>query len=332
MLKFGLNPYGLTYHLGLQGMGTDRANKNGGHLDGFLKIAAELKAEIVEIYLPWLNELDDTQLSAVSARLEAAGMSAIVSAGHNLGTLDQAFRAAAALNTKLIRYGLTPVLEGSRNAWGDEWHRLNEKVHATLAHYAPLAEARGYTLAIENHQDFTSQELVRLCEKYGPSIGITYDLGNSFPVAEAPLDFTTRVAPHVRHIHLKDYNVQPTSEGFRLIRCAIGDGAVPIEEILEILSAHRPDLTMVLEPGALEARHIRLFQPDWWQGYPAKKAPELAACLAATQRNALHPDADYRTPWERGDDKAVEEYELAMIRRSAANVNAMKLKQLEMSK
>ena len=35
------------------------------------------------------------------------------------------------------------------------------------------------------------------------------------------------IAPHVRYLHLKDYRVQFTDEGYRLVRCAIGDGAVP---------------------------------------------------------------------------------------------------------
>ena len=128
----------------------------------------------------------------------------------------------------------------------------------------------GLTLVIENHQDFTSRELVAFCEEAGPNVGIVYDTGNSFPVAEAPLDFTRVVAPHVRHVHLKDYRVQWTDEGFRLVRCAIGDGAVPLEEIVAMLGEHHDSLPAVLEPGALEARHVRLFTSDWWKGYTPK--------------------------------------------------------------
>jgi hypothetical protein len=80
------------------------------------------------------------------------------------------------------------------------------------------------------------------------------------------------------------------------VRCAIGDGAVPFRELLPMILSHRADLTAVLEPGALEARHVRLLTPDWWQGYPAKSAQELAACLRAAQVNRLPEDADWRTP------------------------------------
>jgi hypothetical protein len=154
-------------------------------------------------------------------------------------------------------------------------------------------------------------------------VRIVLDTGNTFPVAEAPLDFARVVAPFVRHVHLKDYRVQWTDEGYRLIRCAIGDGAVPFQELMDILGEHHPILPAVLEPGALEARHVRLFTPDWWKGYAPKAATELAACLKATRRNRLPDDADYRTPWERQDDSATAAYELDMIRRSVANMKAI---------
>ncbi len=127
------------------------------------------------------------------------------------------------------------------------------------------------------------------------------------------------------HVHLKDYRVQFTDEGYRLVRCAIGDGAVPFKELVAVLGAHHDSLTAVLEPGALEARHIRFLKPDWWRGYAPMTAQSFAATLAAARRNRLPDDADYRTPWERNADHDLIDYELAMIRRSAANMRALGL-------
>ena len=129
----------------------------------------------------------------------------------------------------------------------------------------------------------------------------------------------------MRHVHLKDYRVQFTDEGYRLVRCAIGDGAVPVAAMLDILAARGETLTAVLEPGALEARHVRFLRPEWWSFYPPKPASGFAACLAAARVNRLADDADTRTPWERGEDATIADYELAMIRRSAANMRALGL-------
>ena len=320
----GLNPYGLTYHLGLQGAGGPRANPDGAGLEGFIAIAAELGAEVLEIYDPWLRAMSDDELGALRDRLAGLGMTPVVSSGLMMGPFESALRSARALDAKIIRYGLTTVLCGDRHALGDKWKELVAHVRDALAERGPRAFDDGRTLAIENHQDFGSEELADFCEGTR-GVGICLDTGNTFPVAEAPLDFTRRVASHVRHVHLKDYRVQFTDEGYRLVRCAIGDGAVPIAAMLDNLGARGQKLTAVLEPGALEARHVRFLRPEWWNSYPPKTASAFAACLAAARVNRLADDADYRTPWERGEDAAIAGYELAMIRRSASNMRAIGL-------
>jgi len=321
-LRVGLNPYGLTYHLGLQGAGTTRANPRGAGLEGFIAIASEIGARTLEIFDPWLRALSDDDLARLRERLEALGMIPVISSGLMMGPFESALRSARALGADTIRFGLTTVLCGDRHALGDKWPELVASVRASLAEYGPRAAGDGRMLAIENHQDFTSAELVELCQTTR-GVGICFDTGNTFPVAEAPLDFARRVAPHVRHVHLKDYRVGFTDEGYRLVRCAIGDGAVPFPALFAILAQHHKRLTAVLEPGALEARHVRLLRPEWWNGYAPKSAAELAACLAAARVNHLADNADWRTPWEAQDDGAIAAYELAMIRRSAQNMKAI---------
>jgi sugar phosphate isomerase/epimerase len=308
-LAVGLNPYGLTYTLGLQG-------DAGTGLDGFLEIADEIGARVVELHQPWLDGLD---LGALARRLD--GLIPIVSCGRDPAGDDAALECALALGANVVRIALTPVLQGDRHA--TDWPRVVDGVRARLARIAPRAAAAGVSIAIENHQDFTSADLMELCLQAGDAVGITLDTGNSFPVAEAPLDFARTVAARVRHVHLKDYRVQFTDEGYRLCRCAVGDGAVPFRELFEILGR---DLTASLEPGALEARHIRLFTPDWWRGYLPKDARQLAAALRAARVNRLAEDEDHRTPWERGvRGEELIRYERDMMRSSAANMRALGL-------
>ncbi len=322
--RFGLNPYGLTYHLGLQGAGGPRANPHGRGLEGFLALGQELGARAIEIFDPWLREKSDAELEALRSWLNERDITPIVSWGLMMGPFESAMRSARALGATAIRCGLTNVLCGDRHARGDGWKDLVAEVSGALKSYGPQVADIGAWLAIENHQDFGSEELVAFCENTR-GVGICVDAGNTFPVVEAPLDFYRTVAPHVRHVHLKDYRVQFTDEGYRLVRCAIGDGAVPIAAMLDLFHAHHAELTAVLEPGALEARHVRFLRPEWWTHYPQKSAEALARCLAAARVNRLGDDEDFRTPWERGEDGALAVYELDMIRRSAANMRAIGL-------
>lgn len=323
-IKVGLNPYGLTYTLGLQGKGTPRANPDGTGLEGFIAIASALKAQVLEIFDPWLAELSDHQLTELRKRLADLGMIPVISAGLNMmGPLDSALRSARLLDAKVIRLGLSPVLEGSRNAWGVKWFELQHQIRDALGTYAPIAHTEGRILAIENHQDFGSAELVDFCREFGPAMGITLDMGNAFPVAESPMAFVRRAAPFVQHVHLKDYRVQFTDEGYKLVRCAIGDGAVPVKDMLAEIGKYHADIHAVLEPGALEARHIRFLDPAWWRGYRPTQAADLADAIKAARVNRHADDADIRTPWERQDDAQLIDFELAMIRRSAANMRTL---------
>jgi len=324
MFHLGLNPYGLTYYLGLQGRGTPRANPAGRGLEGFIEIASQLNAKTIELHNSWITELTPSAAQSVRERIAALGMTPVISLGPPLEGLDTAIQSALAVGAKTIRLGLSPVLCGDRNACGPQWLEFIANARHNLHTYAPQAAALGLVLAIENHQDFGSQELLDFCVESGPNVGICIDTGNPLAVGEAPLEFARRVAPLVRHVHLKDYNAQWTDEGYRLVRCAIGDGAVPFQEIATILAQHHQTLTASLEPGALEARHVRLFRPEWWHGYAPKTAAQLGPCLAAARLRRLPDDADYRTPWERGDNaETIVQYELDMIHRSAANMKSL---------
>lgn len=324
-LRTGLNPYGLTYYLGLQGRGTPRANPNPAGLEGFIAITAELGGRAIELWDGWLDELGEAGLAALKQRLDGLDIMPVISSGLQNGDVDACIRHAHALGADRMRFALTPILCGDRAAAGPRWHELVASVRQKLEPAAAKAAAGGVTLLIENHQDFTSRELVGLCEEFGPSIRIVYDTANSFPVAEAPLDFTRVIAPYVRYVHAKDYNVQFTTEGIRLIRCPTGDGAVPFKELFAILAEHHDEMIANIEVGALDARHVRLFTPEWWHGYAPRQAEELAACLLAAQRNKLPDDADWRTPWERNADNELIDYELKQVRRSAENFKALGL-------
>jgi len=325
VLAVGLNPYGLTYTLGLQAAGTARANPAATGLQGFLRLAEQAGARVLEIPEAWLDALDETSFEALLARLRAARIEPVLSS--NLQRIEpwRAVALAGRLGARLIRVALTGVLCGDRSALGPAWHDLVASVRQRLAACAAAAAPAGLTFVIENHQDFTSAELAGFCDEFGDAVRIVLDTGNSFPVGEAPLEFARTAAPHVRYLHLKDYRVQWTDEGLRLVRCAIGDGAVPFAALVDLLGEHHAYLPAAIEPGALEARHVRLFTEAWWHLYPARDARSLAACLLAARRNRLPDGDEYRTPWELGEDHRLVEYERATIARSIDNMSGLGL-------
>ena len=327
--RIGLNPYGLTWTLGLQGVGTPRANPAPLGLEGFVGIARDVGAKTLELDWRWLLDLSDDDLRRIGETAASDGMTVICSTWllHEPGeTLEATRRAARALGASLIRMHLAPVLEGARAAQGDRWPAIVTHARRVLVSEAARARDEGLRLGIEDHQEFGSEELLAFAAEAGDNVGIVLDTGNPFAVGEDPVAFTERVASRVVHVHLKDYRAQFTDEGFRLVRCAIGDGCVPFAEMADVLARATPGLpvTASLEPAALDARHIRLFTPEWWQGYPPRDARELGVALGRLRRRCFDDRDDARTPWERGAPPAeLAAYERDHLTRSVAFVRQM---------
>lgn len=326
-MLLSLNPYGLAYTVGLHATGTPRANPNPIGLKGFIELVRESGLRAIELDHRWLTPLTDHELAGLRQQLH--GLQPICSfwLAHQSGeTLEQAVRCCTGIGARILRFHLTPVLEGARASWGGRWHEMLAHASETLTGETGRIADAGLTLAIENHQDLGSEELVALSERLGPHCGICFDTGNAFSVGEDPVVFARRAAHRIRHVHLKDYVAQFTPEGYRLVRCPIGEGAVPFQTIASSLAEQGSELCASIEPGALEARHVRLFTREWWTGYPPRDASELGVMLGRLRATRLPDDADFRTPWEKGEfGQAIVQYEMEQVRRSLANVRAMRI-------
>jgi len=325
MLQVGLNPYGLAYTVGLQGLGTPRVNPQPIGLDGFIGVAREIDARCIELDWRWLFPMRDEELRALGDRLsDLPRICSYWLQQQPDDTLAEAIRVASGVGARTLRMHLTPVLEGGRAALGVRWREMIDHARTVLRREAPRAAAAGLTVAIENHQDLTSGELLALSQEAGENVGITLDTGNPFSVGEDPIGFMKRAGHRIRHLHLKDYVAQFTPEGYRLIRCATGDGCVPFAEIGAQFPADAT-LTASIEIAALDARHIRVFTEEWWAGYPARTAAsELARAVQRLKRARLDDNADYRTPWEKGEaPEAIAAYERMQLDKSVANLKAL---------
>lgn len=324
MFRVGLNPYGIAYSVGLFGAGTARANPKPLGLNGFLDLVAKLGLAGVEIPVALLKDVSGAEIERVRARIHADGKYAILMHGIPWADLDGSLDVARRFGFPIVRLHLTAVLCGARGELGDEWPRVIGEARAQLKIFAVKAADAGIAVTIEDHQDLTSAELVEICGECGANVGVCLDTGNPLSVGEEPVAFARAVAPLVRHVHLKDYRVYRKPEGFSLVRCAIGEGVVPFDQIAEVLAA-RGTLPASIEPGALNGRYIRLLADDWWSHYSQRNAQSLAACLR-TVWDSFSNDLEYRTPWEQdADADSIIHYEMDQLANSVANLSEMEL-------
>jgi sugar phosphate isomerase/epimerase len=111
-----------------------------------------------------------------------------------------------------------------------------ERTIADLRTIAPVAQERGVTVVLENHEDFTGPVLARILGEVGhPSVRALYDYGNSQMVGEDPLDALDAMAPFVARVHAKDHVLVQGPHGPVVQGVAIGSGRLPIAETTDRL-------------------------------------------------------------------------------------------------
>lgn len=318
-MKVGLSVYGTTYSMGLN-RAADRPRITA---RGLMDQALGLGLSGVELPATMLEGQDVEALRRHAT--DNALFITVDTGGYDPAALAKVFELAAEVGAPTVRTVVGGAkIGGDRRPLAGRWQPFLADVGAKLTAATREAERVGVTLAVENHQDLASEELLWLCESIGsPHFGINLDTGNPLGTAEEPIDYFRRVAPYVKNVHLKDYWTYLSEEGYRLVRCPIGHGITDFPTLLDILDAEAPGVTMAIELGALEARHIRVLAADFWPDYPARSSAQLAEALRVVYANA-RGGGDWRTPFERGE--SVEEivaYEQRQLIQSVAYVRAL---------
>jgi sugar phosphate isomerase/epimerase len=294
-MKLGLSVYGTTYMMGIH------PNSGRSRITASQLLDKAIENGLQGIEFP-LSLLEGEDIAFVARKAQEQGLFIVVAAGgYNPKQLSEAFDAAVRLGAATVRTVVGGAdFGGDRRKAAGRWQPFLQEVLSGLGEAAKAAEGAGVNLAVENHQDLASEELLWLCEEIGSAnFGITLDAGNPLATAEEPVDFARRIVPYIKHVHLKDYWVYLSEEGYRLVRCPLGQGVVDYPALFEVFSEFCPQVNMSMELGSLEARHTRVLSNDYWPEYPARSASQLAGLLRFVQAHAK-PSGDWRTPFERG--------------------------------
>lgn len=324
---FGLCMYGVLWAVGRIAPTTSLANPSPIDAYGLLELADHYRLAGVEVAPSFVSpELDEAALSAYRSRADELGLRITVTGPQpiHVDEFRRHIEACRILGSPVLRCTMSGLLEGNREPIGgyDGWRRHVADVIAALKCLQPDLQAAGVTVAVENHQDADSETLLEICRTVGSNVGVTFDTGNPLAVGEDPVAFAGRVAPYIADVHLKDYRLITTGEGYRLVHVAIGDGVVDFAAILNVL-ADLPHVPPSIEMASWNARHIRLLTDGWWSGYGPRDVRSLLPVLRLQQRKGeteLDP-GEWRTPLELGDTSDAGEWERLRLERSIENLD-----------
>jgi sugar phosphate isomerase/epimerase len=291
-------------------------------MDAYALIDLAQRHDLCGIEIPFFQLLPDTTPATIdrfAAALRERGMSFVLdTAVLDVETLRTVLPLAKRAGAHTVRAMLSGFLEGARAVHVPDWSEHMRQAIVKLMTIYPLLEEYDLRLGIENHQDATSDDLLALCS-VGPRIGVTFDVVNPLAVGEEPFEFARRLGSHIFNVHLKDYTIHPTPSGYRLVRAALGEGVIDWPAMTALVRGLAPTASWNIELAAIYARHIRLYELDWWRGYSPRSALDLLPVLRFVAQHAQPPDAPQQTPWEMGADfDACERYEHEQLERSVA--------------
>ena len=102
-----------------------------------------------------------------------------------------------------------------------------------LRHLQELDPMGKFRFTLEQHEDLTGAELVRIVEAVSnPCLSLMFDFTNMINAYERPLDALRAMAAHITEVHIKDARVVDDKGGWGQHCCRSGDGDIPQARLL----------------------------------------------------------------------------------------------------
>ena len=111
-----------------------------------------------------------------------------------------------------------------------------KSVASRLKQMIPVAEAADVKIAVENHCDTYSEEILWLLDRVDhPRVGACIDTVNAFMVMEDPMVAIENLAPRAYTNHFRDDRIEFQRYGCKLTGTAVGDGDIDMKRAFEII-------------------------------------------------------------------------------------------------
>lgn len=130
---------------------------------------------------------------------------------------------------------------------------------ANFRRLASTAERTGVPLALENHEDLTSREIIGILDAAdSPWIRACVDTGNALSVGEDPVECVKALAPYAAATHLKDWQVWRENGVLVRMSFPLGRGDARVPEALRILTSARPEMPITIEQPYIDPDPARI--------------------------------------------------------------------------
>ena len=205
-------------------------------MDDFLDFAKELGVDGVSLESCFFPSFDREYLADLKAKLDQYGFDRVYAWGHpdglERGQKPEEYEAMVRSIDYAVAIGADVMrVVGSSFTWRKEPH--GPQIQALIEQFkraVPLAEQAGVKMAVENHIDFTGDEMVEMIEAVGsPNFGINFDTGNFLRLLDDPIKGMQKLAKYTFATHIKDLKINPDAapdDWYFFSSAPVGDGLI----------------------------------------------------------------------------------------------------------
>jgi sugar phosphate isomerase/epimerase len=230
-------------------------------LEDFLDKVKAMGVEGVSLESCFIPQFDTEYLAKIKSKLDAFGFDRVYAWGHPDGLEGGKNEKALDDLIKHIEYAHAigaPVMRvvGSSLLFRHEPHEPQlEKLTTMFSKAVKVAEKYKIKLAVENHIDYNSDEILKLLQDINsPYMGINFDSGNFLRVMDDPIKAMEKLAPYVFATHIKDLKPVkgvPVDEWYFFSCVPTGEGLIENEKLAQILHKHNYQGFLAVETDCL---------------------------------------------------------------------------------
>ena len=193
-----------------------------------------------------LENLDPTYLKEVKAAAGERNLYMEYNFSMDMGAmgigiqhdLDEAIATATALGADIVKVSMD--LNRPRPVSASRFHPdVMEQMKSfanRLKASAPAAQDAGINIAVENHCDSFSEEILWLLDQVDhPAVGACIDTVNALMVMEDPMQAIENLAPRAFTNHFRDDRIEFQRYGFKLTGAAVGEGDIDMKRAYDII-------------------------------------------------------------------------------------------------
>src|SRR3984957_17181019 len=214
-------------------------------LEDFLLRAHELGVDGVSLESCFIPQMDLAYLAGIRALLDSYKLQRVFAWGHpdglEGGTNRDAYREMISCFGSARAIGASTMrVVGSSLRFRNQPHEPQiERLAGMFREAVKVAEDYGIRMAVENHIDFTADEMLQLLtEVNSPWLGINFDTGNFLRLLDDPIKRMAKLAPYVCATHIKDLKFQKgvNADELYFFSCTpVGEGLVDNNGLVQLL-------------------------------------------------------------------------------------------------